>query len=130
MINDVQSLRFVDFTSLKLPRLDYAKQTEISIERVDQATACAIHYRLNPGMVIRFLMGEYVGETRDSAAILTKVSPYINKEDCKHIKHIIDQGCPSHLHFEEEYENKHLALWKGNQHTFSLASQSHHESNE
>ncbi len=121
MINDVQSLRFVDFTSLKLPRLDYAKQTDISSKRADQATAyCAIHYGLNPGMVIRFLMGEYIGETRDSSRILTKVSPYINEEDCKHIKRIIDQGCPSHLHFEEEYENKHLALQKGNQHTFLL----------
>jgi hypothetical protein len=120
MINDVQNLQFVDFTSLKLPRLNYAEQTKISGERVDQATACAIHYGLNPGMVIRFLMGEYVGETRDSATILAKVSPYINKEDSEHIKRIIDQGCPSHLHFEQEYENKHLALLKGNQHTFLL----------
>jgi hypothetical protein len=44
MINDVQQLQFVYFTSLKLPRLDYAEQTEISSKRVDQATACAIHY--------------------------------------------------------------------------------------
>jgi hypothetical protein len=65
-------------------------------------------------------MGEYAGKTRDSAAILTMVSPYINEEDCEHIKRIINQGCPSHLHFEEEYENKHLALRKGNQHTFPL----------
>ncbi len=64
-----------------------------------------------------------MGKTRDSAEILAKVSPYINKEDSKHIKRIIDQGCPSHLHFEEEYENKHLALRKGNQHTFLLHPQ-------
>jgi hypothetical protein len=114
MIDDVQQLQLIDFMSLKLPRLDYAEQTEISGERVDQTTACAIHYGLNPGMVIRFLMGEYVGETRDYAAILAKVSPHINKEDCKHIKRIIDQGYPSHLHFKEEFENKHLALRKGN----------------
>jgi hypothetical protein len=120
MINDVQHLQFVDFMSLKLPRLDYPEQTGISGKRVDQATACAIHYGLNPGMVICFLMGEYMGKTRDSAAILAEVSPYINKEDSKHIKCIIGQGCPSHLHFEEEYENKHFALWKGNQHTFLL----------
>jgi hypothetical protein len=61
-------------------------------------------------MAIYFLMGEYMGKTRDSAAILAEVSPYINKEDSKHIKGIINQGCLSHLHFEEEYENKHLAL--------------------
>ncbi len=120
MINDVQQLRFVDFTSHKLPRLNCAEQTELSGKRVDQATACAIHYGLNPGMVIRFLMGEYLGKTRDSAAILAEVSPHINKEDCEHIKRIINQGCPSHLHFKEEYEKKHLDLWKGNQHTFLL----------
>jgi hypothetical protein len=54
MIDDVQRLEFVDFTPLKLPRLNYTEQTKISNERVDQATACAIHYGLNPGMVIRF----------------------------------------------------------------------------
>jgi hypothetical protein len=113
-------LQFVDFTSLKLPSHDYAEQTTISSKRVDQTTACAIHYRLNLGMVIGFLMGEYVGEMRDVAAILAEVSPYINEEDREHIKCIINQGCPSHLDFKEEYENKHLALWKGNQHTFLL----------
>jgi hypothetical protein len=53
-------------------------------------------------MVTRFLMGEYVGKMRDDAAILAEVSPYINEEDCEHIKHIIDQGCLSHLDFKEE----------------------------
>jgi hypothetical protein len=120
MINGVLRLQFVDFTSLKLLRLDYAEQTTISSKRVDQATACAIHYGLNPGMVIHFLMREYVGKTRDVAAILAEVSPYINEEDREHIKRIINQGCPSHLDFKEEYKNKHLALWKGNQHTFLL----------
>ncbi len=51
MINDVLRLQFVDFTSLKLLRLNYAEQTTISSKRVDQATACAIHYGLNLGMV-------------------------------------------------------------------------------
>jgi hypothetical protein len=86
MIDNVQQLQLVDFLPLKMPRLDYAKQTSISSKRVDLATACAIHYRLNVGMVIRYLKGKYIGESRDADAILLEVSPHINSEDCKHIK--------------------------------------------
>jgi hypothetical protein len=53
MIDDVRQLRSVNFSNLKLPRLNYAEQTEIPQERVDMATACAIHYGLHTGMVIR-----------------------------------------------------------------------------
>ena len=118
MIDDVLRLRSVNFSSLKLPRLNYAEQTVISHERVDLATACAIHYGLHTGMVIRYLKGEYVGESRDADKILSAVSPYINEDDCNHIRRIIDQGCPSYLDFEEDYDNKHLVLRKGNQQTF------------
>ena len=65
-------------------------------------------------MVIRYLKGEYVGESRDANSIIKSVSPYITKKDCDHIERIINQGCPSYLDFEEERENKHLALRKGN----------------
>jgi hypothetical protein len=43
---------------------------------------------------------------------------FISNEDYEHIKQIINQGCPSHLNFEEDYKNKHRILWKGNQKTF------------
>ena len=69
-------------------------------------------------MVVRYLKGEYVGESRNTKRILEKVSPYIDEVDCEHIKRILDQGCPSHLDFEEEYDNKHMVLQKGNQLTF------------
>jgi len=118
MIDDVLRLRSVDFSSLKLPRLDYADQAAISQERVDLATACAINYGLHTGMVIRYLKGEYVGESRDAGRILASASPYIDASDCKHIERIINQGCPSHLDFEEDYENKHSVLRRGNQQTF------------
>jgi hypothetical protein len=42
----------------------------------------------------------------------------MTKRDCDHIEHIINQGCPSYLDFEEERDNKYLVLCKGNQHTF------------
>lgn len=118
MVDDVFRLRGIDFSKVRLPRYDYADQTEISQERVDLATACAIHYGLNTGMIVRYLKGEYVGDSRSSKRILDEVSKYIDKVDCDHIKRIIDQGCPSYLDFEEEYENKHTVLRKGNQQTF------------
>jgi hypothetical protein len=101
-----------------MPRLDYAEQTLISSKRVNLATACTIHYGLNVGMVICYLKSEYVGESQDANAILLEVSPHISSKDCKHIKQIIDQGCPSHLDFKEDNKNKHYVLQKGNQQTF------------
>ena len=118
MIDDVLRLRSVDFSVLKLPRLNYVDQVVISQERVDLATACAIHYGLHTGMVIRYLKGEYVGESRDAERILAAVSPHISEADCNHIRRIINQGCPSYLDFEEDYDNKHSVLCKGNQQTF------------
>jgi hypothetical protein len=91
---------------------------KISLHRVDLATACAIYYGLNTGMVIRYLKGEYVGESRNANAILKKVVPYICDKDCQHIKRIINQGSPSYINFKEDYENKHMVLWEGNQQTF------------
>jgi hypothetical protein len=52
MVNDVMRLRSINFSKLKLPRFNYANQIKISQERVDLATACAVHYGLNMGMVV------------------------------------------------------------------------------
>ena len=81
MIDDILQLQPVDFLSLKQPRLNYADQAVISQERVDLATACAIHYGLHTGMVNRYLKGEYVGESRDAERILAAVLPYISVEE-------------------------------------------------
>ncbi len=63
------------------------------------------------------MKSEYFGESRDADAIIKKVSPYIDDIDCKHIKRVINLGCPSHINFEEDYDNKHKVLQKGNQQT-------------
>ena len=75
MIHDVIDLRLMDFTKMKEPRIGYAEQTAIDPTRVNMATACAIHYSLHPGMVIRYLKGKYLGENRDVNQILSDVSP-------------------------------------------------------
>ena len=100
MIDNVLQLRHIVFSKLKLARLDYAKQTEISMNWVDIATACAILYGLNTGMVVRYLKGKYIGESTNAINILEKVSPYISDVNCEHIKCIINQGWPSHINFK------------------------------
>ena len=75
MVDDVLRLRFVDFSTLKLPRLNYADQTAISQEHANLTTACAIHYGLHTKMVIRYIKGEYVGKSRDADKILSAVTP-------------------------------------------------------
>jgi hypothetical protein len=70
MVRDFLHLRSLDFSKLKKPRLDYAAQLSISPAQVDLATACFIHYGLHPGMLIRYLNGEYTGKSRDAEPIL------------------------------------------------------------
>jgi hypothetical protein len=118
MIKDVLHLRSKNFSELKKPRFNYAAQLSISPEQVELTMACCIHYGLHPGMLVCFIKGEYVGESRDAEPILREVSPHISCEDATHIKRILTQGCPSYIDFEEESENKLAVIWKGNQHTF------------
>ena len=120
MIEDVIKMRVINFSALRKPRIGYAMQTKIDPIRVDMATACAIHYSLHPGMMIRYLKGEYVGENRDAEKILLDVSPYVNDSDAAHIKRILTQGCPSKLSFEETSTMKASITQKGNQATFKL----------
>ena len=55
MVESVPILKRVDFSSLTEERLGFADQTEISHERVIQLTACAVHYGLDFGRVVRYL---------------------------------------------------------------------------
>ncbi len=78
MIEDVIKLRATNFSMLKKPRIGYAMETKIDPIRVGMTTSCAIHYSLHPGMMIRYLKGEYVGKNRNVKQILHDISPYID----------------------------------------------------
>jgi hypothetical protein len=120
MATDVCKLRILDFSSLREPRIGYADQQEIQMPRVDMATPGMIHYSLHPGMLIRCLKGEYVGESRDASQIVNDVLPYIKKDDVEHIHRILTNGCPSHINFEEASDMKSFNIEKGNQATFKM----------
>ncbi len=120
VIVDVLRLRTLNFLALHEPRLGYATQESILQIRVDLATAGMIHYGLHPGMLIRYLKGEYTGKNRRIPGIIAKVSPYISKGDAIHIKQILTQGCPSNLQVSEPSAMKDEIIMLGNQQTFHM----------
>jgi hypothetical protein len=112
MISNVECLRHLDFSHLKKPRLDYSTQECISQDRANLATACLIHYDLHLGMMIRYLKGEYVGESRDVQKIINKVTSFVCETDIVHIKRILTQGCPSHLSLMKQERTNYLSSGK------------------
>jgi hypothetical protein len=84
------------------------------------ATAAMIHYGLHPGMLIRYLKGEYVGEHRDVLAILEAVLLHISENDVNHIRQILMQGCPSKLILGKPNTMNNKMIAQGNQQTFQL----------
>jgi len=120
MIGDVAELKTLDFCALREPRFGYAEQTEIQSSRVNMATACAINYSLHPGMIIRYIKGKYVGESRNVPQILKDISSHVNETDTIHIERILTQGCPSRLSFEETSEMKDSIIQMGNQATIKM----------
>ena len=120
MTTDVYRLRNLDFSKLKEPRIGYAEQTEIQPWRVDMATAAMIHYSLHPGMMIRYVKGEYIGESRNVPQIINGVSPYIEREDAQHIEWILIKGVPSYMNFKKALDMKPFIIEKENQTTFKM----------
>ena len=120
MVRDVTRLKNADFSCLQKPRLNYAEQESISATRVDLATAGMIHYSLHPGMLVRFMNGEYTGEHRDVEQVMRTITPHIDKDDARHARRILTQGCPSMLVLNESNEMKKRIIRKGNQQTFAM----------
>ena len=111
----VPTLKEVDFSSLAQPRLEYADQHEIDHERVIKLTACAVHYGLDFGLVVRFLGHEYVGASRDVAAVQAEIAQHISPEDMAQITRILTFGCPAELNYELPIKQKIRMLRRGNQ---------------
>ncbi len=78
------------------------------------------HYGLHPGMFIRYLKGESVGENRDIPAILEAVLLHISEDDPNHICQILMQGCPSRLILSEPNEIKKKMIAQGSKQKFQL----------
>ncbi|KAL7525720.1 hypothetical protein ACHAXR_001127, partial [Thalassiosira sp. AJA248-18] len=114
IITNVPKLMNVDFSALLDERLDYAEQTHIKKERVRLMEACAVHYDLDSGLVLRSVGGEYSAEWRDVPAILAAVDGHASQEDKDDIERILTKGCPSKLNWEETASNKKIFVRGGN----------------
>ena len=95
MILQVPRLMSVDFSSLLLPDLDYASRSTIDKSRVTLLAACAVHYGLDVGLVVRYLEGEYMAVHRDVPAILAAVRAHVPPHVLHHMERILTEGCPS-----------------------------------
>jgi hypothetical protein len=70
----------VDFTSLRDPRLGYEQQDHINPYRVEMASAAMIHFGLDPGKFVRFLLGKYTGQYWDVRCTLDAIRDHVTSD--------------------------------------------------
>jgi len=116
--NTIQWLR-IDFSSLRDPPYDHEKQTRICSHRVEMASAAMVHFGLDPGKLVHWLGGEYIGERRDVFLILAIVKDHISEDDYAHMKRIFIDGCLEELQFDEPLSNKLTMIERGNSKIFN-----------
>jgi hypothetical protein len=63
----------VNFTPLQDPPLRYEQQDHINPYCVEMASMAMIHFGLDPGKFVRFLLGEYTGQYRDICRTLDAI---------------------------------------------------------
>jgi hypothetical protein len=114
MAISIPRLLQVDFTSLKVPVLDYASHTSIAPIRVRLLTACAVHYDLDFGLVTRYLGGKYTAEWRDVNEILSLSEPFVTPEVLSQMERILTTGCPSYFNWEKDAANKRAFVSRRN----------------
>jgi hypothetical protein len=76
----------VDFTSLQDPCLGYKQQDHINPYRVEMASLAMIHFGLDPGKFMCFLLGKYTGKHRDICCTLHADQDHITPDNYNHIK--------------------------------------------
>ncbi len=76
----------VNFTPLQDPRLGYEQQDHINPYCVEMASAATIHFGLDPGKFVRFLLGEYTGQHWDVCRTLDAIRDHVTSDDYGHIK--------------------------------------------
>ena len=131
LLTEIPRLMEIEFSPLREKRPGYASQTEIPQERVDMFGAAFLHYG-DLGLVARYVGGEYLGDWRDSEAILSALDPiledatlpsapieddfgpHISRADRDHIARILNLQTPAEFHWEEPAPHKAAFLQRGN----------------
>ncbi len=108
----------VDFTPLRYPCLGCKQQDHIDPYCVEMASVAMIHFGLDPGKFVQFLLGKYTGQHWDVCHTLDAGQDHITSDDYDHIKRILLDGCPAQLTFEEPSSNKLEFISCGNSKSF------------
>jgi hypothetical protein len=108
----------VDFTPLQDPHLGYEQQDHNNPFCMEMASAAMIHFGLDPGKFVRFLMGEYTGQHWDVCRTLDAIQNHVTSDNYGHIKQILLNGCPAQLTFKEPSSSKLEFISHGNSKSF------------
>ncbi len=82
------------------------------------ASVAMIHFGLDPGKFVRFLLGKYTGQHWGVRRTLDAIRDHITSQNYGHIKRILLNGCPTQLTFEEPSSNKLEFISCGNSKSF------------
>ena len=82
------------------------------------ASAAMIHFGLDPGKLVRWLGGKYMGEHRNVIRTLTAVKDHFSSDNFDHMKRILLDGSPSKLTLDKPLANKSLMIQRGNSKSF------------
>jgi hypothetical protein len=63
----------VDFTPLRVPCLGYKQQEHVNPYRVEMASAAMIHFGIDSGKFVCFLLGKYTGQYQDICCTLDAI---------------------------------------------------------
>ena len=111
ILNTVGWLK-IDFSSLRSPCYEYKKQP--CSHRVEMALTAMVHFCMDPGKLVHWLGGEYVGDCCDVACILATVHGHVSKDDYAHMKRILIDSCHAELKFDKPLSNKLIMIEQGN----------------
>jgi hypothetical protein len=70
------------------------------------ASAAMIHFGLDLGKFVPFLLGKYTGQHCDVRCTLDAIRDHVTSDNYGHIKRILQDGCPAQLTFKEPLSNK------------------------
>jgi hypothetical protein len=76
----------VKITPLQDPHLGYKQQDHINSYCVEMAIMAMIHFGLDPGKFVCFLLGEYTGQHWDVPCTLDAIQDHVPSDDYGHIK--------------------------------------------
>ena len=83
------------------------------------ASAAMGHFGMDPGKIVRWLGGEYIGGCCNVARILSTVQGHITKDNYAHMKRILIGSCPVELKFDKPLSNKLTMIKRGNLKSFN-----------